>query len=238
MLVCSPWLTEADLPADRPVLPAGVTWADLITAASDLLYVLSGRQWAGAGCRAEFVYDGPTTITRLPGTGDILDVSGRATNSWFACDGEIRLPDKAGVTIESVTVGETTVDPAGYEVRRGWLLRTGGSWPAGTVVTYSYGLDPPAGGKVAATRYAVELAKAWCGDKSCALPARVRSIVRQGVSIEVADPMVFLDKGRTGITDVDGWLAAINPGGKRRRPGVWTPETAVRGRRRELTPGP
>lgn len=47
----------------------------------------------------------------------------------------------------------------------------------------------------------------------CALPDRVTSVSRQGVSWTMLDPMDFLDKGLTGLGSVDQWISsAINRG--------------------------
>lgn len=49
---------------------------------------------------------------------------------------------------------------------------------------------------------------------ACALPERVTTISRQGLSWTVLDPMDFLDRSRTGIGAVDQWLAAVNLQGR------------------------
>ena len=57
---------------------------------------------------------------------------------------------------------------------------------------------------------AVEYGKAAQGNP-CALPERITSVTRQGVSWTVLDPQDFLDKGYTGMSRVDHWLAAVKP---------------------------
>lgn len=42
----------------------------------------------------------------------------------------------------------------------------------------------------------------------CQLPERVVSINREGISMSLVDPQNFLDRGRTGVTRVDQWLAS------------------------------
>jgi hypothetical protein len=94
-------------------------------------------------------------------------------------------------------------------------------------VVYSYGQGPPDGGRLAAGALAGQIALWLAGSKDCKLPERVTSVSRQGVSMTVVDPADFLDKGRTGISVVDLWLAAVNPHGHRQRPRVWSPDTAI-----------
>lgn len=44
----------------------------------------------------------------------------------------------------------------------------------------------------------------------CALPDRITSVQRQGVSWTLLDPMDFLDRNLTGIGPVDQWITAVN----------------------------
>lgn len=117
--------------------------------------------------------------------------------------------------------------PDGYQVVDGmWLVRTDGlCWPgcnaadraAGApdvwTVTYTYGLQPPDGVVHGAAVLSCELAKACAADASCRLPKRIQSVVREGVSVTVLDPMDFLDDGLTGVPEVDVQIKAFNPGG-------------------------
>lgn len=45
--------------------------------------------------------------------------------------------------------------------------------------------------------------------RACELPQRVTSVSRQGVSWSFVDPMDFLDKGLTGIGQVDTWVSLV-----------------------------
>jgi hypothetical protein len=52
-----PWATLDDLPADRPTLPGGDDeWTGLLVAASEVLYALTGRRFAGVRTRAVELY--------------------------------------------------------------------------------------------------------------------------------------------------------------------------------------
>ena len=121
------------------------------------------------------------------------------------------------------------------------LVRTdGGVWPSrqnyelaptevGTwQVTYTYGIEVPIGGQVAAGILAVEFAKSLCNDATCALPQRIQSITRQGVSMAVLDSFEDVGKGRTGIWLVDSWVASVTapPRGGR----VFSPDVPTRRR--------
>jgi hypothetical protein len=89
----------------------------------------------------------------------------------------------------------------------------GESWPTGADpldpdgfrVDYLLGTDPPAGAGSATGALACGLAGARCGHDSCRLPSNIRSLTRQGISVE------FLPTG-FGLLAVDKWIeAAISP---------------------------
>lgn len=128
--------------------------------------------------------------------------------------------------VESVTT--VTVDTvelvAGtdYLVDGNRLIRLGGAgWPicqdvnaplteTGTWgVEYEQGTPVPVGGQIAAGVLALELSKAACRDQTCALPQRLQSITRQGVTIAVIDSFDDIDKGHTGIWIIDSWIASV-----------------------------
>lgn len=99
-------------------------------------------------------------------------------------------------------------------------------WTAANVeVTYTYGTPPPASGRAAARILATELVKLYANDDSCALPQRVTSIVRQGVTYTVLDNQSFIDELKTGIYAVDLFLKAVNPDKARARSRVFSPDT-------------
>jgi hypothetical protein len=144
--------------------------------------------------------------------------------------------------VVQVLVDGLVVDPAAYVVRGSTLVRIdGGVWPmsqdltlppteAGTFqVTYVQGTPLSVAGQRALSAFMIELEKARCGDLSCKLPARVTNVVREGVTYTLMDdPSSILDGGRTGIAEVDQWLAAINPSGARTRMRVYSPDVRRR----------
>ncbi|WP_345410326.1 hypothetical protein [Nonomuraea salmonea] len=86
--------------------------------------------------------------------------------------------------------------------------------PGTLAVTYRQGVPVPPGGIAAASSYACELVKAVCpgqGMGACRLPARVQTISREGVTMSFVDPMDHLERGLTGLPEVDAWVRAVNP---------------------------
>jgi hypothetical protein len=134
----------------------------------------------------------------------------------------LALPGPVADVVE-VLVDGAVVDPALYEVQNSrYLVRLdGSSWPrcqdmlaptseVGTFsVTYNRGVEVPAGGQIAAGVLALELAKAWCKDNTCALPQRIQSITRQGVTIAMIDSFEDVEKGHTGIWIIDAWVVSV-----------------------------
>jgi hypothetical protein len=90
-------------------------------------------------------------------------------------------------------------------------------------VEYEYGTGVPAGGKNAVAKLAEELLRNARGEP-CRLPERVTSFSRQGVSYTMLDPQDFLDKGRTGIYEIDLLLSTLNPSRALKRARVFSPD--------------
>lgn len=88
-------------------------------------------------------------------------------------------------------------------------------------VTYEIGSPLPAALEIATALLACEYAKSLTG-ASCALPARMTRLTRQGVEVEVApaDPK----EGRTGIRAVDDVVFALNPSRRQRPPVLLSPD--------------
>jgi len=174
-------------------------------------------------------------------------VDGEWFNAWGGCGNtcdlpSVRLPMPVAQVTEVVIDGEI-LDPSAYAVEQYTrLVRLDGhNWPCtqnrrnvstpypglpdgtrdGTwQVTEMYGRGPGPDGEIAAARFACEIAKFMCNAADCQLPQRVRSIVREGVSLDFTDPLTFVGDGLTGVYEVDLWLHSVNPGGKMRRASV------------------
>lgn len=153
-----------------------------------------------------------------------------------ACnDQSIVLPGPVGA-VTAVTIDGVVLDPAAYRLYGSRLIRQDGdAWPttqnlaapAGDdstwSVAYTRGEVIPPAVLAAAGVYACEVARSR-GSGNCFLPNRVQSVTRQGVNIEFVDQADYLEKGRTGVAEVDQILALDNPGGLRARPRVVSPD--------------
>ena len=127
-------------------------------------------------------------------------------------------------SVSEVIINGEVLNPSAYRVDniRNLVRQDGGWWPvcqdmaapSGSdntwSVTYQYGIPVPYGGQLAAGVLACELAKAICNDNTCALPARLRSITRQGVTVAVIDSFDDINEGHTGIWAIDSWVASMN----------------------------
>lgn len=235
MALCSAWVTPAELPTEgRPDLPAGVTWEQVCMSATEVLHVLSGHRWSGDCGEATAVLEHACGCATCAPRSEPVVVAGDVHNVVCCSPAVLRLPDTAVRQIVEVTVAGAVRDPATYRLarngqlvdltRRGW-----GVCGQDVVVRYLVGYPPPSAGKDAAALLAFELGKARAGVTS-ALPSRVTSLVRQGVTIGLLDTFRYLDAGRTGVYPIDLWLASVN------RPAmgsaVWSPDlpTATRTR--------
>lgn len=175
--------------------------------------VLTGGQWTNVACR---------------GCGDTCGCT---------IVNEIILPGPVG-SVTEVKIDGDVADITKFRVdNRRYLVRMDGSrWPVcqdmnlpdtetGTYsITYTRGKPLPAAGGSALGTLACELVKACTGDKTCALPDRVTSISRQGVTFQMPDPYDFIGKGRTGLYSVDLWLQAFNPKMRVREAGIYSPD--------------
>jgi hypothetical protein len=132
----------------------------------------------------------------------------------------LHLPGPAQ-SVTKVTINGTVLDPAEYRLEGDILYRLGGVWPSqnlglpagenGTwTVEYLQGTPPPAGTAKLVGLLANEFLAACNGGK-CRLPRNVTNVQRQGVSFDMFNPNDIYDSGKTGLAEVDMWLAAVNP---------------------------
>ncbi len=226
---CSPWVTWADVEAlctDTTTSTAlaalpNATREHVLDVATWVLYSLTGRRYPGVCETTRQVCRTCVTCRGTCGCGvrDEIDLSGG------------RFPVHGAW---SVIVDGVTLDDSAYTVRgRRYLTRIDGqSWPSyadltdpdAFQVSFAYGRVPPVGLRNAAAVFAFELAKKCAGGTlRCAIPERVTSITREGVTYTVIDSQRFLDEGRTGIYTVDLALAAAKAGRAEVRPGGYSP---------------
>lgn len=221
---------------------------EAVKTASYMLWALSGRKFSGTTTVTEryvSVYDpylragasrlsySPTLINgqveNLPqggfGSTSHHDFQGDGTSSYQ----RVRLRGRKVVRIHNLRTGDgQIVDPSTYYLADHSTIygTPNATWtPSNVEVTYTYGTPPPAAGRAAARILATELVKLYEGDDSCALPQRVTSIARQGVTYTVLDSQDYIDNLRTGIYAVDMFLKTSNPDGARARSRVFSPDT-------------
>jgi len=259
MTLCSDWIVEADITCYE--IPEG-TDQDVIdnsiTAASEILYGLTGRQWPGtctetvrpcsnqapvAGWDPAF-WSYPWVPMRVGGQWLNLGPCG-CNMRYCGCDpySSVNLGRSDVQTITEVKVDGTVQSSSSYRLdSHQYLTRLAGyaAWPCcqdltksdaanGTwSVTMTYGFPIPQYLKDAAAKFAAELIK-YCIGVPCQLPSQTTSVTRQGVTMELFDPQSFLEAGRTGIYEVDLAVMVANPNGLKRRSMVWSPETTGRG---------
>lgn len=123
--------------------------------------------------------------------------------------------------IVTVTIEGAVLPDTDYQLEGDALYRIGGIWPAqdlgkplgetGTwAVEYQRGLSAPADAGAMTGLLAKEFLAA-CGEGKCRLPRNVTGVTRQGVSFQVYNPQQIYANGKTGLSEVDLWLSAINP---------------------------
>jgi hypothetical protein len=259
----APWIA-----ADQLVDPLSPYAQDAIDSASFVLFHLSGRKYGGVRevteeyCQVGLdqiwasTYYGPSGRPMLPGPSGYPMMYpelryGVITNrvggqcGHCGCTHLLRLRGGPVREITSVKVGGSELGPSSYAIYDySFIAAPNDCWLTcdDVEVTYSYGTAPPALGRIAAKALADQYLLAMAGDDECALPQRVTQISRQGESWTLLDPQEFLDKGRTGIYQVDLFLATVNPDGAKMRSRVFSPDIprarSVRRVAPPPTPGP
>jgi hypothetical protein len=217
---------------------------EAIRTASYLLWAMSGRKYTGETtvterytCTLRNNRIGPSTKTTSPVLfgGDVYNIPSddydeysELTSDGMSPDSRLRLRGRPVTKIHAIrnrTGG--IVDPSNYYlVEHSTVhIKAGTAWtPCNTEVTYSYGTPVPAIGKMAARTLAIEFIKLWSDDDTCALPQRVTSVARQGVSYTILDQQEFIQEMRTGMYVIDLFIKTVNPDGARRRSKVFSPD--------------
>lgn len=156
-------------------------------------------------------------------------LSGEMYNLPRGSEGQrnLRLRHTPVRSIASVEYLGRVLDPSEYSLRNNsYLVRSKAlPWVLNPYnelsVTYTYGTPPPAAGRRAAIRLANELILWDKGSGLCALPERISSVSRQGVSYTVMDPQEFISNGKVGIYEIDLFLASVNPSKAKKRPKIF-----------------
>jgi hypothetical protein len=256
---CAPWTELDDVRVccvDDP--PDDDTILEAIDSASEILYELSGRRYSGLCTETLRPCSRSTEANLYSLHGSIQNVEWQGGGyGWGVC--ACQSADACGcgtipqiglgripvVGISEVRIDGAVLPPSAYRVDEfRWLVRIdGGSWPCCQdlladdatdldtfAVDVDFGTAPPVSGRRAASILACELAKS-CVGAECQLPRRVTTITRQGVSMTLLDPFDFLNNGSTGIYEVDLFLKAVNPSGRRRPMAVASPDVTSPARR-------
>jgi hypothetical protein len=122
--------------------------------------------------------------------------------------------------IVTVTINGEVLDPCDYSLEGDILYRVGTQWPPqnynkplgenGTwSVTYMKGIPVPDGVATFVGQLAREFIAA-CSGEQCRLPRNVIATTSRGVS-RVFDPSRIYANGKTGMSEIDLWLSAVNP---------------------------
>lgn len=221
--------------------------------ASFLLWAMSGRKYTGEVtvteryvCAKRAYRLGPSSknyygvliageVYNIPIT-DFQEYA-ELVSDGLSPESRIRLRGRPVTKIHTVRTRDGRIlDPSSYYLVDHSTIQAaaGVPWtPCNVEITYTYGSVIPASGKMAARTLAMEFAKLWAGDEDCALPQRVTSISRQGVSYTLLDSQDFIDDVRTGLYAVDLFLKTVNPDKARAKSRVFSPDVP---RARRYTP--
>jgi hypothetical protein len=220
---------------------------EAVKTASYLLWAMSGRKFSGTTTVTERYVSAYDPYLRANGSrmnyAPVL-ISGRVENvpmggfsryshhDWQG-DGttsyaRVRLRGRKVVQVHVLRDSAgNIIDPSTYYLADHSTIygSPNAPWTSSNVeVTYTYGSPPPTAGKAAARVLATELVKLYENDDTCALPQRVTSVARQGVTYTVLDNQDFVDELRSGIYVVDLFLKTVNPDKARARSRVFSPD--------------
>lgn len=191
--------------------------------ASYLMWAMSGRKYFGTGTTTErYIRNTTGTIPGLSTKTNIATLyKGEVRNvmlyaqEWTSPEARIRLRARPVTEVHTIRLDNgTIIGPEDYVLVDNSTVQfyNASLWnPYNVEITYSYGTPPPVAGRMAARTLAREFAKLWAGDEDCALPRRVTSISRQGVSYTLLDSQDFIDDIKTGVYEVDLFLKTTNP---------------------------
>lgn len=209
---CEPWATWEQVTGCSPVDLADVdvdVQALTLEMATAMLYDLTRQRYPGI-CEVTRVVCPPCRC-------------GSLRNCCCGPRHVIDLGSEYPVTeVSEVVIDGVALDPADYRVDDWrWLVKLStGPWPTGMKpetngdtyrieVTWSFGVEPPAGAQRAAALYAAYIAMT-CDPAACRTPDGAVTLVREGVTYQLKDPAEALKDGKTGIYLVDFWVAVTN----------------------------
>ena len=245
---CTAWVTGDDVAACCDVeSSSGALFDDAADQASQVLFELSGRQFAGLCERTvrppcDACWCGYQILSRgyVIGPWDYGYPLYLCDTCLIACSpSAVKLAGYPVREITQVKINGDIVDAAEYNLMnyRYLVRRNDARWPVAQdltladtedstfSVTYTYGATPPLLGIQAAAQLGCELYNA-CTTGECALPAGTTRVIQQNVVVEKLAFTQWAYQGRrwqTGLPLVDMFLNAYNPAGLNRRPTIWAP---------------
>jgi hypothetical protein len=186
--------------------------SDESTMASTIMYELLGRRWV-------WPYITTTEVIEIEPGQNYIYLSGRPVTSILSITTNV---DSYTQLKHTLTNNHRVRLYFPYAIAEGpWAFPfpfyPPATIPRSIITTYTYGSVPPDAVLFAIQILSDELDLLIQGSDQCRLPERVKTVVRQGVSLDIVSPLDFLDKGRTGITQVDQVLSTFNFS-KARRP--------------------
>lgn len=184
--------------------------------------------WSGCGCSNLSTRTGCTGLPEIKLADRVVSIT------EVRIDGEVIPTDQYRLDDHRYLVGLLQPDGSARTFPCCQRDELADTEPGTFSVTFVRGGLPPVGGTVSAASLTCEFARATgVLEGTCRLPKRVTSIVRQNVTVAVLDPLTLFQEGRTGLPEVDMWLASVQMGAKRRR-GTMIP---MGRRRRSRRPG-
>jgi hypothetical protein len=206
-LTCLPQPTIVTLTVDA----SGGTY-DLAVTAGGTTELAAAIPWDATAAALEAILEALPNV----GVGNVV-VAGGPGDLGGTTPYTIEFPGVLGPVLPEVTADALTGGAATATKLVQQLGCDGaGSWQ----ISYLFGRDIPIDARYMASILACQVALNRCGAEGCNLPQRLKEITRQGVSMAFADPLDFLDKGETGIYEIDLWLRDLNPSKIQRRASV------------------
>lgn len=246
--VCTPWASTDDVCAPCEGVDVDVLETSLTVASELLFELSGQRfpgicsdfvRPCGPRPHPDLPMDSDEPVTTRSTATGIQIGCGCSGPRSCGCGGisEITLGVFPVVSVDRVLVDGAVLDPARYRVDDyRYLVRlpdadgSDATWPCCQnieaasdqpdtfQVDVTYGATPPASGVRAAAVLGCQLTLACTGGEGCVLPRRVSTIVRQGVTLAVIDPMLNLSEGGFGLIEVAAFLDAYGPKRAKRMP--------------------
>lgn len=223
---CDVWIPtySCDVSAADPVL-----LAELVSAGTDLLWALSGRQYGI--CTTVESYSVPCGNSKcaLPYKGSDGYWRNGQIGTRDCCS--IWLRRRPPRSIVEVKIDGVVLDASAYILVGPKLTRLDACFPCDDVceaprieVKYTYGLGVTNLAKLALGEIVCEMLEAINGG-TCRLSARAVSVNRQGVQINMGDGAALVDGGLVGTPLADAFIRTVNPAGLTARSTVHSPDT-------------